>query len=168
MELTPEIVKRLSYLKYFYQFAREQSKLPSPQNYISILMFHDSVELFMYLSAQFRDINLKTKTNFMEYWQKFEQNGFELTRKADMNKLNEARKGFKHSGNLPNKDDIEFFRVITQSFFEENCPMIFGIEFSKISLLDLVQDDEVRKELVNAQNEFDEGNTEKSLELIAL
>ena len=152
MELTPEIVKRLSYIKYFYEFAREQSKLPSPQNYISILMFHDSVELFMYLSAQFRDIKIKTNTNFMDYWQKFVDDGFKLSRKADMNKLNETRKGFKHSGNFPNTDDIEFFRVITQSFFEENCPMIFGIEFANISLLDLIQDDEVREILENAHD----------------
>jgi len=94
MELNPDIIKRLSFIKDFYKFAREQSKLYSPQNYISILMFHDSVELFIYLSAQFRDINIKTNTNFMEYWQKFEQNGFELTRKADMNKLNYIYKIF--------------------------------------------------------------------------
>ena len=152
MELTPEIVKRLSYIKYYYEFAREQSKLPSPQNYISILMFHDSIELFLYLSAQFRDIKIKTNINFMDYWQRFVDDGFKLSRKADMNKLNEARKGFKHTGNFPNKDDIEFFRVITKSFFEENCPIIFGIEFNKISLIDLIQDDEVREILENAQN----------------
>lgn len=152
MELTPEIVKRLSYIKYFYEFAREQSKLPSPQNYISILMFHDSIELFLHLSAQFRDIKIKTNINFMEYWQKFVDDGFKLSRKADMNKLNEARKGFKHSGNFPNRDDIEFFRVITKSFFEENCPIIFGIEFTNISLLDLIQDDEVREILENAHD----------------
>jgi len=168
MELNPNIIRRLSFIKYFYQFAREQSKLPSPQNYISILMFHDSVELFIYLSAQFRDINIKTKTNFMEYWQKFVDDGFELSHKADMNKLNEARKNFKHSGNFPNKDDIEFFRVITKSFFEENCPLIFGLEFSEISLLDLIQDDGVKEILRNAQNESDGGEYKKSLELIAL
>ncbi len=168
MEINPETIRRLAFIKYFFQFAREQSKYPSPQNYVSILMFHDSVELFMYLSAQFRDINIKTKTNFMEYWEKFEQNGFELTHKADMNKLNEARKGFKHSGNLPNRDDIEYYRVITQSFFEENCPTIFGIEFAEISLLDLIQDEEARKELENAQDKFKNGHYKESLEIIAI
>jgi len=168
MELTSEIIKRLAFIKYFYQFAREQSKLPSPQNYISILMFHDSVELFNYLTAQLRDITIKTKTNFMEYWQIFKQDGFELTRKADMNKLNEARKGFKHSGNLPNKDDIEFFRVNTQSFFEENCPVIFGIKFTEISLLNLIQDEEVKETLEKAQIDFNNEHYKESLENIAI
>ena len=58
MELNPETIRRLAFIKYFFQFAREQSKYPSPQNYISILMFHDSVELFLHLSAESLGANL--------------------------------------------------------------------------------------------------------------
>ena len=154
MEINPETIKRLSFIKYFYQFAKEQSKLPTHQNYISILMFHDSVELFLYLSAEQLNVNLPHYIHFMEYWEKINNklNGKELTQRTSMDKLNRTRVSLKHKGLYPNPDDIEYFRVSTQNFFEENCPKIFGIEFANISLLDLIQDDEVRKILENAHD----------------
>jgi len=169
MKINPEIYKRLVFIKYFYQFAREQSKLPTPQNYISILMFHDSVELFLHLSAEFLGLNLRD-INFMEYFtrinKKLEEQ--ELTQRTSMDKLNRTRVSFKHKGLYPNPDDIEYFRVNAQNFFEENCPIIFGIEFVDISLLDLIQDDEVKKALRDAQNESKNKNYKNSLENIAI
>jgi len=169
MELNPDLIKRLAFIKYFFQFAREQSKLPSPQNYISILMFHDSAELFLHLSAEILGLNL-TNISFMEYFTRInkELDDKELTQRTSMDKLNRTRVSLKHKGLYPNPIDIEYFRVNTQNFFEENCQTIFGIEFDKISLLDLIQDEEVRKELENAQNEFRNGQYKESLEIIAI
>ena len=169
MEINPETIRRLAFIKYFFQFAREQSKLPSPQNYLSILMFHDSVELFLHLSAESLGANL-TKNSFMEYFTKInkELKGIELSQKTSMDKLNRARVSLKHKGLYPNPDDIDYFRVSTQAFFEENCPIVFGIEFTDISLLNLIQDEEVRKDLENAQKEFENGHYKESLEIIAI
>ena len=169
MELNPDIIRRLAFIKYFFQFAREQSKFPSPQNYISILMFHDSVELFLHLSAEILGLNI-TNISFMEYFTRInkELKNIELTQRTSMDKLNRTRVSLKHKGLYPNPIDIEYFRVNTQNFFEENCPTIFGIDFDKISLLDLIQDEEVRKELENAQNEFINGYYKESLEIIAI
>jgi len=170
MTLTPEIIKRLSYIKSFYQFAKEQSKLPTPQNYISILMFHDSVELFLYLSAEHLNVNLPHYIHFMEYWEIINNklNSKELTQKISMSRLNTARTSLKHKGNYPNPDDIEYFRVSTQNFFEENCPIIFGIEFSEISLLDIIQDDEVKKILRDAQDYYNKFQYKEALECIGI
>lgn len=170
MENNPEIIKRLVFIKSFFQFAQSQSKLSFPHNYISILMFHDSVELFLYLSAEQLNVNLPHYIHFMEYWEKINNklNGKELTQKVSMSRLNTARTSLKHKGNYPNPDDIEYFRVSTQNFFEENCPIIFGIEFVDISLIDLIRDDEVKKALRDAENESKNKNYKKSLENIAI
>ncbi len=169
MELNPDIIKRLSFIKYFYQFAREQSKLPSPQNYISILMFHDSVELFLHLSAESLGANL-TNISFLEYFTRINNKieDKELSQKTSMDKLNRARVSLKHKGLYPNPDDINYFRVSSQNFFEENCPIVFGIEFADISLLNLIQDEEVRNELENAQDVSNNGHYKESLEIIAI
>jgi len=169
MDLTPEIIKRLSFIKYFYEFAREQSKLPPPQNYISVLMFHDSIELFLNLSAEFLKVN-KKDPNFMEYFTEINKklNNQELTQKISMDKLNKVRVLLKHKGLYPNPNDVEHFRVNTQNFLEENCSIIFGIKFIDISLLDLVQDEEVKNILEDAQNEFKSGEYKKSLEYISI
>lgn len=169
MEINPETIRRLAFIKYFFQFAREQSKLPSPQNYLSILMFHDSVELFLHLSAESLGLNL-TNISFMEYFTRINNKleDKELSQRTSMDKLNRTRVSLKHKGLYPNPIDIEYFRVNTQNFFEENCPIVFGIEFTDISLLNLIQDEEVRKELENAQSVFNNGHYKESLEIIAI
>ncbi len=169
MEINPETIRRLAFIKYFFQFAREQSKLPSPQNYLSILMFHDSVELFLHLSAESLGANL-TNISFLEYFTRINNKlkDKELSQKTSMDKLNRTRVSLKHRGLYPNPNDIEYFRVSTQNFFEENCPNVFGIEFTEISLLNLIQDEDVRKELEKAQNEFENGHFKESLENIAI
>ena len=169
MEINPETIKRLSFIKYFYQFAKEQSKLPTPQNYISILMFHDSVELFLHLSSEFLGLNLRD-INFMEYFTRI--NGYlkdqELTQRTSMDKLNRTRVSLKHKGLYPNPDDIEYFRVSTQNFFKENCSIVFKIDFEKISLLDLIQDDEVKRILKDAQDYINKTHYKEALECIGI
>ncbi len=169
MGLNTETIRRLAFIKYFFQFAQEQSKLPSPQNYISILMFHDSVELFLHLSAEYLGANLRD-INFMKYFTRInnELEDKELSQKISMDKLNKTRVSLKHRGLYPNPDDIDYFRFSTQTFFEENCPIVFGIEFADISLLNLIQDEEVRKELENAQNISNNDQYKESLEIIAI
>ena len=169
MTLTPEIIKRLSFIKYFYEFAREQSKLPPPQNFISVLMFHDSVELFLHLSAEYLDANLDN-INFMKYFKRIDEKlgDQNLIQKAAMFTLNKERVSLKHYNLYPNPDNIEIHRVNTQNFFNENCPVVFGIEFSKISLLDIVQDDEVKKILRDAQDYNNKIQYKEALECIGI
>ena len=169
MTLTPDIIKRLSFIKSFYQFAREQSKLPPPQNFISVLMFHDSVELFLHLSAEYLDANLDN-INFMKYFNRIDEKleNQNLTQKAAINTLNKERVSLKHYNLYPNPDNIEMHRVNTQNFFNENCPVIFGIEFDEVSLLNLIQDEEVKETLEKAQNEFNDNQYKESLENIAI
>lgn len=169
MTLAPEIIKRLSFIKYFYEFAREQSKLPPPKNFISVLMFHDSVELFLHLSAEHLDANLDN-INFMKYFKRIDEKlgDQNLTQKTAMNTLNKERVSLKHYNLYPNPDNIEIHRVNAQNFFNENCPVVFGIEFSEISLLDIVQDDEVKKILIDAQDYIDKTHYKEALECIGI
>lgn len=55
-----------------------------------------------------------------------------------MKRLNKARVQLKHYGTSPSKLDIEAFRATVTNFFDENTPKIFGIDFSSVSLVDLV------------------------------
>lgn len=56
-----------------------------------------------------------------------------------MRRLNRARVALKHHGTMPSKLDIEAFRGSTTNFFEDNTGIVFGIRFTDISLVDLVQ-----------------------------
>lgn len=136
----------------------EESFRPEPLSSISILTFHDSVELFMQLASEYKDVG-KSGIKFLEYWNKLPY----LSQKESMRRMNNARKSLKHYGTLPSNQDIEAFRVNTTDFFEYNSMKIFGIEFSSISLIDLIILEEPKKYLSLAQNHFANSEFEESI-----
>ncbi len=146
MALNQIILSRLSLIKYLYEIGVKQSKLSSPQDSISILMFHDSIELFFQLCTEHLN-NTKSDIKFMGYFEviNIKLKEKKLSQKASMKRLNKARVNLKHNGILLNKSDVETFRVNAKDFFEDNTKLVFNINFSEISMIELVQNSEVRK-----------------------
>jgi hypothetical protein len=137
-------MERLAFIKYLHLQAEQISQQPRPHSSTAILGFHDSVELFLVLASE--EVNAGNKYSFMEYWEEIKRNSdTKLTQKASMKRLNKARVNLKHYGNRPNADDIESHRANVRSFFEENTKRIFGIEYSEVTLVDLIQFDNTKQ-----------------------
>ncbi len=64
-----EILRRLSYVKYLFQVAIDQSNKPEPLGSFSILTFHDSVEMFLQLSAEYLGAKRTNDIRFIKYWE---------------------------------------------------------------------------------------------------
>ena len=161
--MEPTHIQRLAFIKYLYSIGLNQSNQPEPLCGISILSFHDSIELFLQLALE----KLKIKqncANFMDYWNVIN----DLAQKQSMNRLNKSRANLKHHGIIPSKLDIETFRGNTSTFYAENCVRIFGIEFDDISLVDIIKYERTRELLREAKNKFDEGITDVALEKLTL
>lgn len=167
MTLDKSILSRLSLIKYYFEIGYEQSLQNPPSCYFSILTFHDAVELFLVLGGEFLNATVNGKMFILDYWnvinQEIKRNNNKLSLKASFKKFNQLRKNFKHYGIIPNKEDIEYFRIIIRNFFEENTPIIFGIQFEDITLVDLVQIDKVKNVLIEVQNLREKENYRNSL-----
>jgi hypothetical protein len=167
--LTESTMQRLAFIRYLYTIAIEQSKQPEPLGAASILTFHDSIELFLQLASEHLNVGTK-RPGFMDYWDLLEPilptGG--LAQKESMRRLNKSRVALKHHGTLPSKLDIEAFRASTTNFFEENTPLVFGIEFSSISMVNLVKCAEARSSLEEASKSIEEGMAEDALDKIAI
>lgn len=163
------IIKRLAFIKYLYKLAVDQSRRPEPLCSASILTFHDAIELFLQLASEHLDVG-KQQPSFMEYWDLISQklSNQELTQKESMRRLNRARVALKHHGTLPSKLDIEAFRASATNFFEENTPIVFGIDFSDITLVELIQCEDVKNNLKDAEEFLKENKIEESLDKVAL
>jgi hypothetical protein len=145
--IDPVKVKRLALIKHIYTIGLSQTNYPEPLYATAILTFHDAVELFLQLTCEEYDIHEK-RINFEDYWAKIQAfNGVDLPHKATMARLNSSRVNFKHHGNVPSKLDIEGFRASVTYFFEESTKLVFGIEFSAISLVELVMNTNVRNKI---------------------
>src|SRR5579863_9692092 len=125
---------------------------PEPLGAASILAFHDSVELFLHLAYEHLNLSTKSEPKFMEYWELLAPKlpTGEPAQKEAMRRMNNSRVSLKHHGNLPSRLDVDAFRASVTSFFEDNCPLVFGIQFNSISLVNLVQYKSVRTTLEEA------------------
>jgi len=110
----------------------------------------------------------------MTYWnrlntklKKMKREG-EITQKASMQRLNKARVGLKHYGNMPSKLEIEAFRSNVTSFFEDSTPTIFGVDFATISLIDIVQCSDAKNSLREAEDMLAKGKPREALEKVAV
>lgn len=163
-------IQRLGLIRYLYETAMEESRRPEPFGLISILKFHDSVELFLDLACDKFGIQSNKTQHFRDYWIEIEKHlqNKTLSEKRSMERLNNARVAFKHHGNLPHASSIEKFRVNVTDFFDENTPLIFGIEFRKVSMTYLIQNDAVKKLLEEATTLIAEEKRSEAIRKIAL
>jgi len=155
------ILKRLSIIKLLFKIGIRQSKQGEITSCFSILSFHDSVEMFLKLAIEVHD--KKECPRFMMYWETIPK----LTLKESMRNLNRIRVNLKHKGLFPAKVDVETARVNTTDFFNQNTKLIFGIDFSEISLLELVKYNLTKKHL-NHSVKFLEKNDYKNSEKEAI
>ena len=169
MEVTH--LQRLSFIKYLFSSGLAQSYQPEPICAASILSFHDSVELFLQLSLEKVKANISNKElRFMDYWDPIEKElkSKKLSQKEGMKKLNKIRVDLKHHGIIPSKLEIESCRYNTSTFFNENCIIIFNINFDDISLLDIIKFERPKEFLKQAKKDFEKGFIDKSKEDLAL
>lgn len=164
LDLDNDTIKRLVFIKYMYEKAVEFSHGPQPMSQMSVMMFHDAIELFLYLSYE-KCGGTKTpdKISFMSYWDeikgKLKKN---LTQKISIGKLDRTRAGLKHHGILVSESMIEGFRVSATNFFEENSQIVFDIDFTELSLIDLIEFEDVKESLEKAKNQLKEGKIEEA------
>ena len=70
--LTAPTLEMLAFIRYMYNLAMEQSRQPEPIGTVSLLTFHDSVELFLDLACDQFDVPSKKTMEFKDYWSALE------------------------------------------------------------------------------------------------
>jgi len=150
--------------------AVDQSRQPEPIAAVSILTFHDSVELFLQLAYEHLNVGTEKNVPFIKYFDVLEPKlaGAKLVQKVSMGRLNNARVSLKHHGTLPSTQSIEEFRASVTYFFEENTPSVFGLEFGAISMANLVKSAEARSSLEEAGQLIQDGKTRDAMDKIAV
>lgn len=162
-------MRRLAIIQYMYMMAVDQSHQPEPLNMVSIQLFHDAIELFLALASEHVGAG-KTGQEFMAYWDAISQKlpNKDFGHKDSMNRLSKARSNWKHHGIRLSTTEIDDFRTNVADFFRENTPKVFGINFEEISMAALVQDEEVRNRLLQAEQLSSTGEIKAALTEIVI
>lgn len=163
-----DVVKRLAFIRYMYQVGVEQSRKSEPLSALSILTFHDSVELFLQLVCVVKGVK-STNITFMSYWDEIKnKTTLILTQKETMRKLNDARVQLKHSGVIPSHFEIVSADHSVTNFFLENTPLVFEMQFESVSMSYFVQCVQAKENLDMATRLIEESKFEESLDKISL
>jgi hypothetical protein len=167
-QLAPDVMQRLAFIRDLYSVGMEQSRQPEPLSTISILSWHDSVELFLHLAAERTNIELKGKERieFNDYFGRINDriSPRRLDHQASMRRLNDVRVALKHRGVMTAKVAVEHLRADVTRFFQDNTPLIFNIPFDAVSLVDLVVYEATRLRLKSALEHLENGNTSEAAE----
>jgi len=158
------LMRRLTIARYLFQMGVEQSHRGEPFGALAISPLHDAAELFLQAGLEHRHGTLAGNKEFLSYWPAIEQTGAKLSRYEGMKRFNRARVALKHDGTLPAQSDVEDFRQIVGSFFEENSPTLFGLNFSEISLSGLVSNELIRNSLQLAEKAIRGNDCRNALE----
>jgi hypothetical protein len=158
-------MRRLAFIKYLYTRGVEQSRQEMPAKTAALLTLQDAVELFLVLACEHAGSAVVSNTNFDRYFQLLAAapSPTTLEEQASMVRLNKARVGLKHFGNWPAAASVEGFALSVESFFGLNCPLVFGVQFNTVSLVDLVADLEVRASLTAAADALEGAQGPKAM-----
>jgi hypothetical protein len=164
------VAKRLAFIRFLFNRAVEESKKSEPWCSICLLTFHDAIELFFVLSCEHLGVTgAKERTPFDDYWNLIAGGLKEkrLSQEASIKRLNKGRIAMKHQGILPLKSDVENYRVNATNFLEENTRIVFNTEIEDVSLTELVQYENAKEYLKEAERALKEGKREDALDNVA-
>jgi hypothetical protein len=168
VQLPTDTVRRLVLVRAMYTEALSESRRPDPAGLLSVLRLHDAIELFLALAVAHRNVYTK-RQDFSAFWDALAgvvEGG--LGYRAQMDRLNKARVGLKHYGNLPSRDTLDELRSAVDAFLRDATPRVFEIEFDSISLLDLIVESDARRQVREAEELFDSGDGSGSAASLAL
>jgi hypothetical protein len=119
----------------------------------AVNLLQDSVEAFLLAASEQLNAGIEASTRFDQYIAKIDERiqPRELPFRSKLIGLNKARVNSKHYGIRPHRDELESFSAATREFLSEGCLMIFQRDFWLVSLVDLLEDGEVKTLLQAAE-----------------
>ena len=164
MNITSDKIERLVFVKYLLKQAEKSKELERPLSSTTILTLHDAVECFLQLSYEQLTSKAKlTGQNILDtYTEKINEilttNGEQLISKAFIKRINELRNQLKHATIFIDKRNIQNLFTETELFFTDFTQTIFKLNFTEVSLIDLISNDIIKGHLVNAEKEISTTN----------
>lgn len=163
------VIEQLVLSKYL--FREGEKKLDSRDPFsagLAISLFQDATELFVWTVAKEYDARVTDKTSFAGIWDlirdaRLNTKKHELPLRAKMLNLNKARVNFKHYGNLPASREAGKFQGYTEDFLRESMKLFFDVDFADVSLADLVRNEEVKREIKEAERSLKENVPKESV-----
>lgn len=164
-QLNISIINKLTLARHLYWLAEQQLRVSQDiVLFAAANLMQDSVEAYLLACAEFVDAKIDTRAAFENYFSRIEEKFLadssisirQLPFRTRLNTLNKIRVNSKHFGIKPDRRELEGLLVVVKEFFEECAKSLYQSDFWTINLLELLDDCECRRLLVEAQQALNE------------
>lgn len=163
--------KKLIIVKQLYQNAIKQSasQHSTIDRLLSVIGFDLSIETLLRAIVGSLDSAKSPADGFQGLVQQCDNlltgNGINaIPDKANIQYIHSIRNDAQHKAKYPNESDVSDCRTYTRDFLRKTIVEIWGLDFEKISLTDVVQHEKVKQYLVDAENHLLQGNFQEAVQ----
>src|SRR5579863_1060863 len=144
--MLPDIYRKVMYSKCVLEKAATiQSEGNEMSLSISLLLMHDATELLMLSVLDHLKVTVQKRREFMDFWTEVKPPDHPAPPdRIAMDSLNRLRVNLKHGGNIPNSQEVRDLLPRVVGFFENVLKTYCDIEYSAVSLIDLIPDSVVK------------------------
>ncbi len=141
---------------------------------LAIHNFDNAVELVLKCIATNYDIQTKKKSldfRFKDLWNEINQDedykkkNEMLPLMEHMFSLHDLRNGIQHHGNIPSFEDVIKYKGYSEDFFRKVAEDIFHIPYDTLYLSELIENNELREKVFEAEKSLEKGEYKKCIEL---
>ena len=158
------VIQRLRLSRHLMHLARSHLRSGELSLFAGVHLLHDAVETFLVAVADHVNARVSPKSRFEDILQKIEDSTDKpLPFRKKLIRLNRIRNNSKHDGIEPPRLDVSDIETVIPEFLEEVSATILGVDFTTVSLVDLLKDGESKDLLRSAEISFKEGNYEGCL-----
>jgi hypothetical protein len=119
---------------------------------IAISLFQDSIELALLAAINKNDIDPGRHAGFDKYIECLEKKDIEIPFKQRIRQINNTRIQFKHFGVCPDPSEALRFEEAARAFLNQFLLQCFDLNIEQVSLCALIEDDEIRTVLSQAED----------------
>ena len=119
---------------------------------IAISLFQDSIELALLAAINKNDIDPGRHAGFDKYIECLEKRDIEIPLKQRIRQINNTRIQFKHFGVCPDSSEALRFEEAARAFLNQFLLQCFDLNVEQVSLCALIEDDEIRNVLSQAED----------------
>lgn len=151
--LSPSIVNRLMLSRFLFNNAMEHAGAHNQfAPFITANLLQDALEIFLLAAAEHVNAKIEKTTNFVTYLDKIEEKiaPKALPFRVRLIQLNKMRVNSKHDAIAPDPKEIEGLTTVAHEFLREAAQLVFGVDYTSINLIGLIEKDEIRALLEEA------------------
>jgi len=171
IQIDPITRKKLIIVKQLYQNAMIQSAShhSNIDKVLSVIGFDLTIETLLRAIVGSLDSSKSPADGFQGLVQQCDSllsgNGLNsIPDKANIQYIHSIRNDAQHKAKYPNESDTSDCRTYTRDFLQKTISGVWGIDFEKISLTDVVQHEKVRQFLVDAESHLSQGDYQKAIQ----